>query len=207
MKQVPTTGNHGIIHSSRQGADLKDALLLVDIQNDYFPSGNMVCAGMERAADNAARLLTQSRHDGRPVFHIQHLSTRPGATFFPPETKDVEIHTSVAPDPGEPIINKHFPNSFRETTLPDQLQESGIEHVTICGAMSQMCIDATTRAAFDLGYCCTVVDDACATRDLQHSGQTIEAQKVHAAFMAALAVPYASVRSTETVLSGTNTLA
>jgi nicotinamidase-related amidase len=70
-----------------------------------------------------------------------------------------------------------------------------VEEVVICGAMSHMCVDATTRAAFDLGFRCVVIEDACATRHLEHKGVIVEAHNVHAAFMAALAVPYAKVIS------------
>jgi len=105
----------------------------------------------------------------------------------------MDTHASVAPVDGESLIQKNFPNSFRDTSLLETLRGDSIEHLIVCGAMSHMCIDATTRAAFDYGFSCTVVSDACATRDLQFEGNTVSAKDVHAAFMAALAVPYASV--------------
>ena len=130
------------------------------------------------------------------MFHIQHLSVRPDATFFVPDTEGVKHNAAVAPQPGEVVIEKNFPNSFRATDLEQQLRESGVEHAVIVGAMSHMCIDATTRAAFDLGFQCTVVEDACATRDLVFKDKTLTAEHVHGSFMAALAAPYASVVST-----------
>ncbi len=169
------------------------ALVLVDIQNDYFPGGAMALTGMEAAADNAARLLARFRERGAPLFHIQHLSTRPGATFFLPGTAGAEINARVAPAGDEPVVTKHFPNAFRDTTLLEALRAAGAQQVVIAGAMSHMCIDATTRAAFDLGFGCTVAHDACATRDLEFAGQRLSAAQVHASFMAALAVPYAKV--------------
>lgn len=174
---------------------MKRALILIDIQNDYFPGGNMELVGMERAADNAQKLLAEFRRKQHPVFHIQHISKRPGATFFLPGTSGAEINDVVAPKSNEAVITKHFPNSFRDTSLLKDLQSAEIEEVVVCGAMSQMCVDATVRAAFDFGFRCTVVDDACATRDLKHNGEIVEAHQVHAAFMAALAAPYAKVVS------------
>ena len=171
-------------------------LVLVDIQNDYFPSGKMELVEMERAAQNAANILKIFRQRQLPVFHIKHVSTRPGATFFLPGTIGVNIHESVAPLDGEPIIEKQFPNSFRGTSLLDRLKAEGIARTIICGAMSHMCIDATTRAAFDFGFLCTVIEDGCATRDLPFKGEIIKADKVHAAFMSALSVPYANVLGT-----------
>jgi len=177
------------------------ALVLIDIQNDYFSGGRMELVRMEHAARNAKMILRKFRHQKLPVFHMQHVSVRPGATFFLPGTNGVNIHPSVAPLDGEHVIEKQFPNGFRGTTLLDQLRAEGIDKIILCGAMSHMCIDATTRTAFDLGFSCTVIEDACATRDLRFKGETIKAAKVHAAFMAALSVPYAAVMSTAEYLA------
>lgn len=171
------------------------ALVIVDIQNDYFPNGAMALTGIDAAAANAARLLAYFRSEGGPLYHVQHLSNRPGATFFLPGTPGAEIHACVRPQEGEALVQKHFPNAFRETTLLPALQKDGVRHLVICGAMSHMCIDATTRAAFDLGFQCTVIADACATRDLTFGRTHVAAEEVHAAFMAALSVPFAKVQS------------
>ncbi len=172
---------------------MKRGLLLVDIQNDYFPGGRMQLVGMEQAAQNAAVLLNKFRSEEAPVVHIRHVAMRPGATFFLPDTQGAEIHPAVAPGPDETVLVKHYPNSFRETALHTVLERLGVGEVVICGAMSHMCIDATTRAAFDHGFRCQVVEDACATRNLAHNGLVVEAHQVHAAFMAALAAVYAKV--------------
>ena len=168
-------------------------LILVDIQNDYFPGGAMELVGMPRATERAAVALAAFRDEGLAVFHIQHLAAQPGATFFLPGTPGAETHPAVAPREGEAVVQKHFPNSFRGTSLLDRLRERDVTDLTLCGAMSHMCIDATTRAAFDLGLRCTVLADACATRDLAFGGVTVPAAQVHAAFMAALASVYAKV--------------
>jgi len=172
------------------------ALILVDIQNDYFDGGNMQLVGMDRAAANAAQLLQTARERGVPRYHVQHLSVRPGATFFVPHTEGVKIHHSVAPLGDEPVLQKNFPNAFRDTDLHERLQNSAVDELLICGAMTHMCIDATTRAAFDLGYRCALAEDACATRDLQFAARTLAAQDVHDTFMAALSNPYAHVAAT-----------
>ena len=174
---------------------MKKGLILIDIQNDYFPGGSMELVDIEQAAHNAGLLLRTFRDMKLPVIYIQHISKRPGATFFLPNTKGVEIRESVAPKPGESVIEKYFPNSFRDTDLLNTLKGLEVDDVVICGAMSHMCVDATTRAAFDFGFKCTVIDDACATRDLLYKGIIVEAGKVHASFMAALAMPYAKVIS------------
>lgn len=174
---------------------MTQALVLVDIQNDYFPNGSMELVQMDKAAQKAGSVLSYFRKMQMPVLFIQHISMQPGATFFVPDTDGAKIHDSVAPQSGETIITKHFPNAFRETELADSLNRLNLKKIVICGAMSHMCIDATTRAGFDLGYQCTVIADACTTRDLEFGGVTVEAQKVHASFMAALSSPYARVIS------------
>lgn len=179
---------------------MKQALVLVDIQNDYFTGGNMALVGMEKAAANAASVLRKFREKRLHLFHIQHVSTRPGAGYFVPGTHGVEINPMVAPLPGEPIAQKHFPNAFRETPLLDWVKEAEVEEVVICGAMTHMCIDATVRAAFDFGFRCQVVEDACATRDLVHGDKTVQAADVQAAFIAALASPYAKIVSAEQLI-------
>jgi nicotinamidase-related amidase len=172
---------------------MKIGLILVDIQKDYFPGGCMELVGMNDASRNARELLQFFREKKWPIFHIQHIAVNDGATFFLPNSVGMELHENVTPLPGEPVIQKHHPNSFLNTKLHEELLKAGIEHVVICGAMSHMCIDATTRAGADLGFGCIVVHDACATKDLTFGGNAVPADMVHGAFMAALQPVYAKV--------------
>jgi nicotinamidase-related amidase len=178
----------------------RTALILVDIQNDYFPGGKMPLEGIEAASRHAARLLAHFREQRLPVFHLCHLARQPGAAFFLPDSPGAEIHPSAAPLVDERVMVKHFPNSFRETPLLDQLRGEGVGAVVVCGAMSHMCIDATVRAACDLDFQCLVAHDACATRALSFGPVTAPAEMVQAAFMAALSGAYAQVLSTEEVV-------
>jgi nicotinamidase-related amidase len=175
---------------------MKPALIIIDIQNDYFPGGKMELEGSPEAGLKAAQLLEGFRAKGLPLVHIQHVSNRPGASFFLPGTEGVDIHASVAPRAGETVIRKNFPNSFRDTPLLEHLRKLGVDHLLIAGMMTHMCVDATTRAAFDLGFSCSLAHDACATRALAFGGQRVPAAQVHAAFLAALAGLYAKVQST-----------
>ena len=181
------------------------ALVIVDIQNDYFPAGRMPLHEIERAAENARQLLEHFRSTGQPTFHIQHTWEDASAPFFVAGTPGAAIHESVAPRPGEPVVVKHFPNSFRESRLLDELKRAGADGLTICGAMSHMCIDATTRAAADLGFNCLVAHDACATRDVEFEGKKVAAGDVHAAYMSALGFAYAKVIPTADALKAGNT--
>jgi len=171
------------------------ALLIVDIQNDYFPGGNMELVGSVEAAAVAALVKADFNEQGLPVFVIQHVAKSPTATFFLPNTSGVEIHESVAPLDGDQVIVKHFPNSFRETVLLENLREANIDEITIVGMMTHMCIDTTTRAANDLGFKVELIENACATRDLEHHGVTVSAAQVQTAYLAALDGSFAKVVS------------
>lgn len=169
------------------------ALIMIDIQNDYFTDGLMPLPSMEDATANAARVLETARKRQEPIFHIRHIAASVKAPFFRPGTEGSQIHASVKPRPGETVFEKGRPNSFIGTGLEAALRDTGIEHLTLCGAMSQMCVDATARAAVDLGFQVTVISDACAAADVSYEGTKVPANLVHAAIMAPLAASYAQV--------------
>lgn len=173
------------------------ALIVIDVQNDYFPNGRWELHNMNAAADNVGALLKHFRQAGAPVIHIRHEFTSADAPFFAPGSEGADIHTKAAPVADEPVLLKHFINSFRETPLQEILQGAQVRHVVICGAMSHMCVDACTRASNDFGYRVTVVHDACASRPLSFNGVDVPAEHAHAAFMAALGFAYADMKSTQ----------
>jgi nicotinamidase-related amidase len=174
-------------------------LVIVDIQKDYFPGGAHPLEGPEAAAESAARLLADFRAAGDPVFHVRHVWAEEDATFMRPGTEGVEINERVAPLEGEAVISKEHPNSFRDTVLEDKLRKAGVDELVVCGMMTSMCVDATVRAAVDLGFDTTVAADACATRELDFGGVAIPADSVQAAFLAALSDGYAAVVSTDEI--------
>lgn len=181
------------------------ALLLIDIQNDYFPSfegSKMPLPNMDAAASNAARLLAAARDAGAMIVHVKHVMASASAPFFQPGTVGSDIHVSVAPSGAEKVITKGRPNSFVGTGLEDHLRDRQVEHLTICGAMSQMCVDATVRAAVDKGFKVTVAQDACAAATVAFDGVGVPADMVHASIMAPLAASYADVRASADCLSG-----
>lgn len=180
---------------------MKKALILIDIQNDYFDGGANPLEGSLEASLNAKHILTRFRQENLPVIHIQHFSTRPGSTFFIPGTKGAEIHRNVSPLATEKVITKYYPNSFRETALLEYLRDNNITDLVICGMMTHMCVDATVRAAKDYGFECTVISDACVTRDLTINNETVKARDVHNAFLAGLAYFYSIVTIREKYLT------
>jgi nicotinamidase-related amidase len=180
---------------------LTTALLLIDLQNDYFPGGAMALAAPEKAAAQAARLLHAFRRNSLPIFHVQHVAVRPGATFFLPNTRGAAIHESVSPSAGETVVTKNFPNSFRDTGLLDALRGSNVTELVIAGMMTHMCVDTTVRAAADLGFACRLAHDACATKDLAFGDRRAGAEAVQVAYLAALDGSFATVLPTDELLS------
>jgi len=179
---------------------MKTALLVIDIQKDYFPGGKFPLVNPEEAAKKAYMLLQCFREHGGYHVHIQHISIKPDATFFIKGDSGSDIHDLVAHFEGEPIVYKHYPNSFRETKLLEMLKGWGVERVVITGMMTHMCVDATARAAADLGFQVIIAEDACATRDLQYGETTIPAELVHKSFLAALK-SYGKVMKSEEIIA------
>ena len=165
------------------------------------PAGGCRSVEIERAAENARRLLEHYRSTGQPTFHIQHTWEDASAPFFVAGTPGAAIHESVAPRAGRAGRGKAFPEQLpRVAACLEELRRVGADGLTICGAMSHMCIDATTRAAADLGFNCLVAHDACATRDVEFEGKKVAAGDVHAAYMSALGFAYAKVMPTADAL-------
>ena len=101
---------------------------------------------------------------------MRHVWDAPDAEFMRPGTQGIEIHPAVAPAEGELVLEKENPNSFLDTGLEQELRERGTEQLVVAGMMSSMCVDATVRAAADLGFSPTVVHDACAAPNLEFNG-------------------------------------
>ena len=172
-------------------------LLLIDIQRDYFPGGRHPLVGTDAAADAAARLLGSFRVAHERIVHVQHVSQDPDAAFFAPGTPGVEIEPRVAPIGDEPVIVKAHPNAFLGTGLESLLRADEPDELVIAGMMTSMCVDATVRAASDLGFSVAVARDACAAPDLTFGGATVPGAQVHAAFIAALGSAYARIASAD----------
>jgi nicotinamidase-related amidase len=172
------------------------ALVLVDIQNDYFPGGRNPLYNPEKAAENAKIALELFRNKNLPIIHIQHISLQEGATFFLPDTDGKEIHNSVRPMNNEIVLIKHKPDSFFQTGLHESLEKMGIKRIVVCGMMSHMCIDTTVRSAKNYVYDVLLLSDACTTKDLIWENEKIIAENVHKTFMASLQGTFAKIINT-----------
>ena len=170
------------------GQGHKTALLLIDIQDFYFPGGKSALVEPEKAAINAAKLLNYFRKEKMMVIHVRH-NSEPGG----------KINDLVKPTTDEKILSKNGVNCFVGTDLQEFLKSNRIDSLVICGMQTHMCVEAATRAASDMGYKCILVHDACATKDLKFEDKVIKAEDVHYSTLATLK-NYSKVESTEEFL-------
>ncbi|MFX3619138.1 MAG: cysteine hydrolase family protein [Sporolactobacillus sp.] len=182
---------------------MRKALIVIDVQNDYFERGAFPLYQPEKALANILLLVEKYVQEGRPIYFIQHINKSKGSTFFLPDTLGVQLHSSLEPFLSSQriyTIEKAYPNSFLQTDLQDKLRGQKINNLTICGMMTHMCVDSTTRQASDLGYPVQLISDACTTRDLSFGKTAISAINVQNAFLSALS-SFAKVESTSAFLS------
>ncbi|MDO9508177.1 MAG: cysteine hydrolase family protein [Thermovirgaceae bacterium] len=176
---------------------MKTALLVIDVQKDYFPGGKMELTGSTEASERIKSMIAHFRKTNRPVIHVQHLSAKPDAPFFLPGTDGTGFHENSSPEDGEKTVRKNYPNSFRKTDLDRYCKDHGIDTLVVVGMMTHMCVDTTVRAAFDLGYDCVVLADCCATKNLKIDDRIIAAGHVQDSFLAALNGTFAKVMNSK----------
>lgn len=178
---------------------MKQALLIIDVQNDYFKNGKMELVNPDLALAKTNQLEDHFIKNNLPIIYIQHINPA-SASFFQENTIGVELHPQLKVTETSLIIEKHFPNSFLETNLQTLLEQHQVEQLVITGMMTPVCIDSGTRAAKELGYQPIVIADATATRDLEYAGKIVKAADVQAAFLAALSF-FATVQNTADFLA------
>ena len=164
----------------------KRALIVIDVQYDYFSGGAWALPASEQALPNIVRRINLARERGELVVFIQHLLPE-GAPVFAQGTKGSLLHDDLNVQPEDAVLHKTHPSSFQDTDLQAFLSRHSIEEVDICGFMTQMCCDTTTREAYSRGYKVRFFSDATAARDLESNGETIPHNIVHQAELVTLA--------------------
>lgn len=182
---------HLYSQESGMGKNKNTALLLIDIQEFYFVGGRLPLTGSDEAVSVASRLLGFFRQHDLPVIHIMHEGGG-------------KIHPLVAPLANEKIIVKKEVNAFLHTDLYDHLKTKGIKNIVLAGMQTHMCLEAAVRAASDYGFSCTIIADACATRDLVWEKDTVKARDVQASTLATLKT-YATIQSFNEYLNHVST--
>jgi len=178
----------------RQPAALSHAtVIIIDAQKEY-DGGGLALPDLAPKTAEIAALLARVRAVDSPVIHVRHLG-QPGGLFDPLGEGSTFVD-EAAPLPGETIIEKQLPNAFAGTGLQAQIRRLGRDELIFAGFMTHMCISSSVRAAFDLGYDCTVIASATGTRPLPKAGSAetaLSAETVHEAALAGLADRFATV--------------
>ena len=176
---------------------MRTALIIVDLQNDYFANGRFPLKDTGAAADKARKLLSHFRKKAQPVIHIQHIFENKDAPFFAPNTTGAEIYPDLAPKDDETLIVKHQINSFTGTHLEQTLVELGIDKLVIVGAMAQACIQSITRSAAEKGYQCQVIQEAVAAPALEYQGLSLSGEQMLASSLVALTFGMAEIKTAD----------
>jgi nicotinamidase-related amidase len=154
------------------------ALLVIDVQNDYFPGGSYPLWNAEQTLDKVEQAIQKARADGTAVIVIQHVANaEPGkAPFFNAGTKGVELHPRiVAAADGAPVVVKQFADSFERTTLEEVLSKLGVTELLVSGMMTQNCVTHTAISKAAEKYDVTVLVDCCTTADPMVHGLALNA--------------------------------
>jgi nicotinamidase-related amidase len=170
----------------------ESVLIVIDAQREYI-DGKLPLSGIKAALSEIAALLARCREAGVPIVHVQHRGRAGGA--FGPDTPGFAIAEEAAPAGREAVIEKSLPNAFAGTTLREALDRIDRKPLILTGFMTHMCVEATARAALDLGFKPAVVAAATATRDLPDplSQATLAAAEVQRNALAALADRFATI--------------
>lgn len=179
---------------------MKPALLVIDVQNEYFaPDGIWALPDAEAALANIQRLIAAARAAGAPVIHITHESLDPAGPVFKPGSRNIEMREGITVLPGERRIVKHFPGAFTPTPLEAYLRQAAVDTVIVSGFMTHMCCDTTTRQAKERFFAALFAADATATRDLKLNGERVPHRQVHETTLAVM-TNFASVLPTAAIV-------
>lgn len=144
------------------------ALVVIDVQNDYFPEGKFPLWNTGETLTNTVRAIEQAQKKGVPVILVQHVAdaSRGIAPFFNGGTEGVELHRDIrAAAAAAPVVVKAFADSFHQTGLEEVLDRLGVTELLICGMMTQNCVTHTAISKAADKYAVTVLTDCCTTVD------------------------------------------
>lgn len=176
------------------------ALIIIDVQ-DGLDDPVLGKRSNPDAESNIARLLAAWRVKGRPIYHVQHMSTNPNSPLRPDKPGNA-IKRIVAPQGDEPVIQKTVNNAFVGTNLENRLREANIQSVVIVGLTTEHCVSTTVRMASDLGFTTFVVADATASHEHSgYDGTHYPAETIHAVSLVSLQKEFATILKTDQLLT------
>lgn len=175
---------------------MKRALLVIDVQNEYFTGGLRVTYP-ENSFENILKVIDSANDKEVPVILIQHASLSKNSETFIKWSHEWEIHEEVLKKRHDCIIEKNLPGSFTGTELNEFLKSKGIDTIVICGYMTQMCCDTTSRQAVDLGYNVEFLSDATGTLDISNYAGAVSAEELQRSILVTQAMRFSKVISSD----------
>lgn len=146
----------------------KKALLVIDLQNDYFPEGKFPLWNTEQTLNNIKSAITRANEQDIPVIHIQHIAD-PAlgmSPFFNQGTEGADIHSEImAAAPEGDVVVKTFADAFEKTNLEEVLKKHDVNKLLVCGMMTQNCVTHTAISKAAEKYDVSVLMDCCTTVD------------------------------------------
>jgi nicotinamidase-related amidase len=171
---------------------MKRALLVIDVQNEYF-TGKLPVTYPVGSFENILKVIDVAKDNNIPIIVVQHTSLQNNAETFKKGSKEWEIHDQISNRGYNYLIEKHLPGSFTGTNLEEVLEKNEIDTVVICGYMTQMCCDTTSRQAFHLGYTVEFLSDATGTLDISNYAGTVTAEELHRSILITQAMWFSKV--------------
>lgn len=174
---------------------MKRALLVVDVQNEYF-TGQLPVWDSESSLSNILKAMDHAHEKGIPVVVIQHANLLENVSTLRKGTPEWELHPEIAKRPYDLLIEKNMPGSFTETDLEHWLRSKGITTVTITGYMAHICCDTTARQAAHLGFSVEFLADATGAIPLKNEWGEISAEELHRAVLIVQGAAFSKVMKT-----------
>ncbi|GAA5800286.1 Isochorismatase-like protein [Helicostylum pulchrum] len=182
----------------------QEALIVVDVQNDYFPDGKLPTWNPVETAEACAKLIQKFRQEGKEVVFVKHVmkdSQAKSYNFLIKGTDGAEIHDSVKPLPTEKIVTKHEVSGFVGTDLKEYLTSKGVKKLVVVGMMIHNCVNATVYSGVAEGFPCIVVEEAVNTMDQPYDGELVKAQDIKKAFLTGIQFGFSTVYKLQDVLT------
>jgi nicotinamidase-related amidase len=174
---------------------IRRALLVIDVQNEYF-TGKLPVTYPGGSLANVLRAMDAARAAGMPVIVVQHTAPQAGSPVFRKGSPEWELHPEVAGRQRDVLIEKALPGSFTGTELEAWLRERGITTVVIAGYMTQMCCDTTARQAMHMGFTVEFLSDATGTLTIQNTAGSVSGEELHRAILVTQQMRFSRVLST-----------
>jgi nicotinamidase-related amidase len=180
----------------KEDLNMRRALMVIDVQNEYF-TGRLPVSYPKDSLNKIIKVMDAAVKSRIPVIIIQHTAPQKDSSTFVKGSNEWELHDEIKAKKYDYLIEKNLPGSFTNTKLESILRDNQVDTVVICGYMSQMCCDTTSRQAVHLGFSVEFLSDATGTLDISNYAGSVKAEELHKAVLVTQAMRFSKVISTD----------